>query len=629
MILEALYRYYGRLLKNGEAPEYGFSKERIPYALVLSAAGKPLDVLPMLSEDMRREVPFPPSNRSGGKIVSNFLWDKTQYALGNRRKPGTQDRELCPEHFDDFKAFNTELLRGCNDRGIKAFLKFLDSWNPDSFPQLPHADDLLDAQIVFKLDGQRQCLHECDAARTAWLNHLEAHPDHAGTGMCLITGEKGWIARLHPPIKGVPKTKGVTDSQPSGTRFVSFNQKSFRSFGKEKGANAPVSIRAAFGYTTALNTLLSKTSRQKLQIGAMTVVFWAEAEAEDGAPAAAEAENLFGWMLGSKGKPDDEAEAAKVGDLLRKIAEGRPLKEVASGVVQTTRFYVIGLMPNGSRLSLRFWRATAVGTLFEQVADHWRDLQIHPLPRRWPPSADELLLETVVREKKQPKGPQERQKKKQREKEKISPVLGRALMTSILTGSPYPRALLSSVLGRLKVERSEEDKANNVMVRPLQIAILNAVIRRDRRLKNSVQEDTLMSLERSSDSAAYNLGRLFAVYAYAERSNAKRNATIRDKYVVSASTMPRRIFAMLMRGYEHNRSALLRDPDPKKKGPGFRADYYVKEIFALLPGSDSIPVEFGPEDQIRFFIGLHHQHIALYSKSDSKSDTQPNRNSEK
>ena len=46
-VLEALVRQYDQLHARGEAPPYGFSRERIAYAIVLSDVGKAVAVLPL------------------------------------------------------------------------------------------------------------------------------------------------------------------------------------------------------------------------------------------------------------------------------------------------------------------------------------------------------------------------------------------------------------------------------------------------------------------------------------------------------------------------------------------------------------------------------------------------------
>ena len=80
-------------------------------------------------------------------------------------------------------------------------------------------------------------------------------------GRCLVTGEEGPIAILHPSIKG------VMGAQSSGASLVSFNAPAFESYGKEsardnqgQGRNAPVGKYAAFAYGAALNYMVGRTA---------------------------------------------------------------------------------------------------------------------------------------------------------------------------------------------------------------------------------------------------------------------------------------------------------------------------------------------------------------------------------
>ena len=88
-------------------------------------------------------------------------------------------------------------------------------------------------------------------------------------GICLVTGKKSEISRIHKTIKGVP------GAQSSGAALVSFNAPAFESYGKEQSYNAPVSKYAEFAYTTALNYLLSQRD-YTFQLGDSMIVFWAD-----------------------------------------------------------------------------------------------------------------------------------------------------------------------------------------------------------------------------------------------------------------------------------------------------------------------------------------------------------------
>ena len=99
-ILEALARHYERLHANGEAPPYGYSRERITCALVLSHAGEPVAVSPLPERSGNAPGPtvceVPHAVRRTSRPVANFLWDKTAYVLGAKRDPAT--RKACPAH---------------------------------------------------------------------------------------------------------------------------------------------------------------------------------------------------------------------------------------------------------------------------------------------------------------------------------------------------------------------------------------------------------------------------------------------------------------------------------------------------------------------------------------------------
>lgn len=581
-ILQALAGHYDRLAANGAAPDYGYSRQQISYKIVLTRDGEPVNVVSLLDTSVRkprpslRPVPRPIPRTSG--VASNFLWDKTAYVFGVKRDRDTERPVPAEREHAAFKTLHERLLADVADDGLQALRSFLNEWQPENYDSLTHARDMLDVNLVFQLEGELRFLHDRPAARRVWLDHLSVSD---GTdGFCLVSGERVPVERLHP------KVKGVRGTQSSGAAIVSFNLDAFESFGKGQGANAPVSARAAFAYTSALNKLLERDSRQRVQIGDATTVFWAEAAADD--RAATEAENLFAML--ADGPRTDEEETAAVADKIKELEKGRPLSEVAPDINEDTRFYVLGLAPNAARISIRFWYQETFGDIVRRMLDHRNDLSLDPTPWRRPPAAWRLLLETAV----------------QRKAENIPPTLCGALMRSILTGSRYPQSLLTGIILRIRADRD---------INGIRTAICKACLARDYRLQLT-KEEVPVSIDIDSDNVAYNLGRLFAIYTYAERSVAERNATIRDRYIGSASATPHRVFPILMRGYEHNRSRLAKE-DRLKQGAGIRADKAVREVIWRLPGQEDFPAVLALQDQARFFLGYYHQERAMYTKSDS------------
>lgn len=581
-ILQALASQYDRLASRNAAPPYGFSYEKISFAILLSPDGRAIDIQPLLDMSGKRPRPRPllvpqPVKRTSG-IASNFLWDKTAYALGVKRDIDLGGQVPAVREHTAFKALHEAMLAGSEDEGLRALMAFLDTWRPEDYDGLHHAEEMLDTNVVFQLDdGTREFLHDRSKARQIWAN---CSGQSEAEGLCLVTGTRGPIARLHPAVKGVRGT------QSSGASIVSFNLDAFESFTKRQGSNAPVSERAAFAYTTALNTMLASGSRCRIQIGDATTVFWAETED----PAAADAaEDLFSMMIAQR--PSDQDEAVEVKDKLEAIAEGRPLAEAVPDVSEDTRIYVLGLAPNTARISIRFWHVDSIGALAGRIEDHWRDFRLEPPPWTMPPPVWQLLYETAV----------------QRKAENIPPTLGGALMSAILTGRRYPRALLAAVVARIRADKRIDG---------VRAAICKAVLARDHRL-NIEEEDVPVALHDDSGNIAYNLGRLFAAYTYAEKSFAKRNATIRDKYAGAASATPFRVFPVLMRGYEHNRAGLAK-ADGMMAAAGVRAEKAVRQIIELLPGDGDLPQSLRLEEQARFFIGYYHQEQAFYTKAESE-----------
>lgn len=585
-VLQALNRYYERRAGRREASAYGFSKQGISFAVVLDVDGLVLNVMDVRDTTGKkprpgtREVPRPVVRSVN--VRPNFLWDSTTYVFGVRRdaETGAAVTAKRGEH-EAFVSFHRELLADTGDEGLRALLAFLEDWSSDRYERLAHSADMLGENVAFCIEspgGPPAFLHESQAAREIWTDRLEG--EDANQEFCLVTGRHLPTARLHPKIKG------VLGSQTSGASIVSFNQDAFTSFGKRQGANAPVSERAALGYTSALNALLARDSRNRIRIGDTTTVFWAEndRDPESGEAAA----NLFSMLLQP---PSDQHESAAVGDTIKAVADGRPLEEVEPrlGDPHHTRFFVLGLAPNAARLSIRFWMEDTIGGIGERLGQHWSDLYIEPVPWRTPPAVWRLLRETAVLGK----------------SENVPPVLGGALMNAVLRGGRYPRPLLTGVLMRMRSDGN---------ISGLRAAICKACLARDRRLGHQ-QEDVPVSLNPDERNPAYRLGRLFALYEGVQRAALGNvNATIKDKFYGSASATPASVFPMLARTSAHHLATIRKDK-------GGLAVSYERQLDDVFDGFETeFPRSLGIEDQGRFTIGYYHQRARLYegkSASDS------------
>lgn len=592
MILSALNDYYQRLLDDDAAniSPPGYSQGKISYVIMLKEDGEVIDVLDIQDTGGKKPTPrnlsVPQAPKRSVNIASCFLWDKTSYVLGVSASSKRSEQEHAA-----FKALHNEALASEQDPGLKALLAFLKNWHPEQFQQRPaftrQGEAMLDANIVFRLGDESRYLHERPTARAVWAR-LSGNAAGGREGICLVTGEQAPLARLHPAIKG------VMGAQSSGASIVSFNLDSFTSYGKQQGENAPISEQAAFAYTTVLNHLLRRESRQQLRIGDATIVFWAQAPDKQ---AADEAESLLAAFFDPK--DNDERAIKQVHDALEQVRQGLPLRDLDGHLDDGTRIFVLGLAPNASRLSIRYWETQTLAVFAERLRWHFDDLKLEPPPWRTPPAVWKLLLATVPhREGAKPKS------------EDVPPQLAGELTRAILTGRRYPRSLLSNIIMRFRADGD---------VSGVRVALCKGVLAREQRLdnKDNNKGEPSVSLDPTNTDPGYLLGRLFSTLENVQRAALGKqiNATIRDRYYGAASATPASVFPVLLRNAQHHLSRVRKDK------PGFAVNL-EKEVGGIIDQlGPTFPKSLRIEAQGHFAIGYYHQTQARFARAET-TDTE-------
>lgn len=567
MILQALDKYYDRVRDDPETaiPVLGYGTQKIHFALVLNGDGKVAQVKDLREKVKNKNVPVSLIVPTIGKkrsvdISPNFMWDNTGYVLGRDAKG---DEGRANKYFEAFKNFHKCIGKGSGDPGMEAVLRFLDSWHPENVSNLKYWDEMVGANLVFQLDGDTTYLHDRRAVREIWNRSFSANePGIIAT--CLVRGEKAPIARLHPPIKG------VQGAQSTGAGVVSFNLDAFLSYGKIQNFNAPVSENAAFTYTTALNYLLRFESRQKIRIGDSTTVFWTERNSP--------IEGFMGVILDPR---DDSGDLGDIRLFLEAVRDGKHPPGIED---PDLNFYILGLSPNASRLSVRFWHVSTVREISSRIGQHFRDLAIvrnekdPEFPGTW-----RLLKETAL----------------QKKTDNIPPLLGGALMRAILTGTNYPQSLLSNLIGRIRADQT---------INYPRAAMIKACLNRKNRIHKNKEEVT-MSLDKESPNVAYRLGRLFAVLEKAQKDAIPgASTTIKDRYYGSASATPSTVFPQLLRLAQHHL---------QKAEYGYRTDKMIEEV---MLGIEKFPAHLSLDDQGMFAIGYYHQRQAFYAKAEKQKE---------
>lgn len=593
MIIQSLCEYYVR--KQGSDPNsippIGYEDGSISFIVVLENDGRFVNI-----EDWRigegrhrrgKPVFVPQGIDRTGKDswkTAFLLWDHPRYVFGLPRDgddKGTAAKRL--------KVFEQRIHQSFPDAsvdaGVNAVLQFYA--NPKGreplvrHPLWPEIRDS-NGNISFKLRGATDLVCQSPIVVETVIREFNEKSE-IGQGQCLVSGKRGAIAKLHPatPVPGSQAT----------AKLHSFNLDAFNSYGKDQGANAPISNVAAFEYTTALNHLLSSRNhpaqRQCLQVGDTWAIFWADKPTD--------LETGIVDIFGEPQEDDTAHNVRAVESLYKSIDHG--LLESDEG---KAKFFALGLAPNIARISIRFWHFGTVAEMASRIRRHFDDIAIQRAPHDPPYLSLFRLLVSVATQGKP---------------DNIPPNLGGELMRSILTEQPYPIALLAVAVRRIRAEQSRKDDNGHPVqnVTYPRAALIKACINRATRYSNpAVEEELKMSLDEANTNVGYRLGRLFAVLETIQKeANPGINATIRDRYYGSASSTPVTVFSTLLKLSNHHLSKL------ENRG---RAVNLEKRIGNIVDGISDFPAQLPLVDQGRFAIGYYHQRQDFFKKHDTSNE---------
>ena len=588
MLISALCSYYDTLAESGRLEEKGFTNQDVSYMIYLNPDGSVADIIDYFDEitvetkkgtttkkvKKKIRVPVHPVSTS----VKAYLLDyRGEYIFGYEKKKKENEIFFHKEKRDAFVEKNLEFISGIDAPVVNAYRNFLLNWEkPESI------DDTFYKKVVgstccFALNGhpELQLQNDSEIIKRCRENIAETDVGDCEIGICTITGEEQPIARLHNKIRG------IRGGQASGTTLVCFNNPSDESYGKSQSVNSSISVAAAEKYVDALNYLLRENAHHTC-IDELTMVYWADADnsEEDGAAC-----DLFSYFCLS-GKSDRADTDNRLSAIMSKLRTGTvsPDDLAADGIDPSVNFYVAGLTPNTSRVSVKFVYRNSVGKLVGNIAAHQRDLRHSGLNEN-----TQLSVRTLTDALYSPKTSYSDRKPPY--------PLYAALMESILNGARYPRTLLSTVVQRCKTDRDLSDT---------RIALIKACLNRKARFMNK-QEVISMALDTENNSQAYVCGRIFALLEYAQKKAAKGelNRTIKDAYFTSACSKPSTVFPRLLQLAQHHL---------EKADNGGYINKLISEAIDKIEGK--FPSTLSLDEQGEFIIGYYQQNKSIYTKAE-------------
>ena len=587
MILQALTAYYEQLVRQGKLSAPGWDDSfRVSYELRLNDAGQLVSVLDLRTETKMgkktvlapRAMRVPAHVKRASGIAANFLCDNSTYLLGADEK-GKPERST-----DCFKAcakLHHAILDGVDSPAARAILAYFDRWDPaQAATHLLLAEQWKEitgnANLIFgyeAADHSHSFVNDDPAIQNAWQTHYNDRSAGADTVQCLITGKQAPAALVHPSIMG------VQGAQSSGAALVSFNAPAFCSYGHKQGDNAPVSKYAAFAYTTALNRLLADRNHCK-HVGDTTILCWAE----NAEPVYQDAMSMF--LFGA-----DEAAGIQESDVqaaLKRLSAGQTVPFLEKELSPDQHFYLLGLAPNASRLSVRFFLRDTFGSFAQNLQKHAEEMAIDCSEKE---KFRTLPIWAVVNETTRTVPGQPA---------KPSPQLAGDLLRAVLTGGRYPATLLNGVTLRIRAEQA---------VTRGRAAVIKAYYLRNYPTELNKEVYTVSLNE--TTNVSYLLGRLFSVLeAVQKAANPGINTTIKDRYFNAACATPGMAFPTLLR---------LSQKHLRKLNDGL-ATYYnsqITELMVQLPES-GFPARLSLPDQGKFAIGYYHQAQKRFAKKNEE-----------
>ena len=584
MILQALVAYYNKLAARGEISKPGWAKAKISWAIELGDDGSVLGILPLKAEspDGKKQIPrkillpAPVKKTSGER--SNFLWENAEYLLGVQTK---EDGGKTAKRFVTAKELHDSLLADVHTPVAEAIKAYFAACDPAAIASmLPDGcmDELRKgANLTFLY--QNRFPGEFPELCAAWDAHYGGEKI-GETFVDVVTGEVIVPEATHPSIKN------VQDAQPSGAALVSFNAEAFESFGRKQNLNAPMGKETAFAYTSALNSLTGDKDHRQ-HIGDMTVVYFAE----DAEPVYQDVMDLC--FAGS----DDRVTDAELHSILQNIAAGKQTDFAGKTLSPDDRFYLLGISPNASRLSVRCFRQSSFGDVISRIKQHYDDITIVTDNRsKWVDIPLWALLRETVNPNANDKTP--------------APQMAGDTLRAVLTGGRYPETLYRRTLLRIRAEHD--------ITRGKAAIVKGYLLRNTKHRKDYayIKEASTMALNETSNYTPYVLGRLFSTLeAVQSAANPGINTTIKDKYFNSACATPAAVFPILLK---------LANSHLKKLGGGLAVNY-SKQIGALVARLETaFPKTLSLEEQGAFILGYYHQTQKRFEKKNTTEMTEEN-----
>lgn len=312
-----------------------------------------------------------------------------------------------------------------------------------------------------------------------------------------------------------------------------------------------------------------------------------------------------------------EDKDSKLYEFLNGLTMHGKLTQDFSSLAQTN-YYLLNYKPCSGRIAFSGFRTGSFDVLFANLMQFYKDTEM--LKRYKPDESTEWkeailpifniysifmnCLNSFVPFK----------KRFEQSKKEFSLIKKQQLLNAIIEQKQIPSDYLHRAVFQIKRYRVKSETPPFVLYQ-----LLKAYINRNHRMKGE-PEPIMVTLNRENKDVAYNLGRLFAVYAKIQEEALRNvNVSIADKYYNAASTSPAYVFGRL--------ASLSRHHLAKIKNAG-HVVYYKKLLQEISANIESFPKTLTLYEQANFSLGYYQQEQDFYTKKNNNLENKESNDNE-
>lgn len=454
-----------------------------------------------------------------------------------------------------------------------------------------------DSAIGFMIDGKP--LEKFTGYYDWWQKfRKEQCGSSAGSKVCIITGNESSPVPTVPKINGLMSVGGHT----SGDAIICFDKAAFCSYGFKQGENASVSEEAIIAVNAALENLIADAP-----VHAKTkFVHWYKE------PMTSDYMKILedDWDCDMFDDSDEEDEEDTNSIIVDKSEVKKLVKSIRKGekpIMPENIYYIMPLSGGGGRIMVRGFDEGRCEDLHNSIKAWFEDMDLVKIGGGLLSTPKLFRIYTrLIKFSNADKDIQSRIK------DELSG-LDNAIMNSIIKDYPIPDSAAVRVLAYIRSAMYSDNKSDFIKY-PDSVCcqILKVwLIRRGKKMETCVNENY--------QSNAYQLGRLFAVYAAIQKkASPEVNVGVVERYYSSASVKPAFVLGKLASLSQYH----LANVAKVDKGAAIHYSKMLADISCKvkLP----MPSVLTTEEQAEFALGYYQQCAEIFKPKKNKDNTENN-----